>query len=109
MRFREYDDFYLDTITGLEWSKESRGLMTWYEAIKGPKSWRLPTMEELLAIVDYNTYEPATKLPIMISECYWSSTAYAKSSDDVWLVHFQYGDVLRSNKSNAAFVRAVRG
>lgn len=113
MRFEKREDCYLDTETGLEWSLGNYGPMTWEEAIKFctglGDGWRLPTMQELLSLVDYSRYNPATELPGMVSSSYWSSTTYAGSTDSAWVVYFNYGDDYWGDKSYNYYVRAVRG
>jgi len=113
MRFEEKEDCHLDTQTGLEWSKDNLGPMTWQDAIdgfaKGKNGWRMPTIEELLTIVDYTKYDPATTLPNMVSSYYWSSTTYARYTDGAWRVDFYYGYGHGYYKSNSRYVRAVRG
>ena len=113
MRFEEKEDCYLDTQTGLEWSKDNLGPMTWQDAIdgfaKGKNGWRMPTIEELLTIVDYTKYDPATTLPNMVSSDYWSSTTSADSTHGAWTVYFYDGYVSNYAKSYSRYVRAVRG
>jgi len=51
MRYQKKDDCYFDEKTGLEWSLESSGPMTWKDAIEFCANlggiWRLPSIEEL--------------------------------------------------------------
>jgi len=103
MRFDEEEDCYLDTKTGLKWSKENLGPMTWQDAVdKVPSGWRLPTLEELLAILDHNRLGFTTELPGILPSDYWSSTTYASGKCSEWYVHFSYG------KSSAYYVRYVK-
>ena len=110
MRFIEKENF-IDTVTGLEWSKENFGPMDWYtanEVFTDSSIWRLPTIQELLTLVDYTTYSPATQLPHMLSSYYWSSTTNASYTYDAWLVNFDHGYDNGSNKSYDYYVRVVR-
>lgn len=105
---------------GLMWqAKGPRTKMTWGEAkeycanlrLKGFSDWRLPTIEELLSIVDFNRYDPAIDIehfPCTISSYYWTSSICAGSINDAWLVSFYYGHGSGSNKSGSYYVRAVR-
>jgi len=108
MRFEELENCYLDTKTGIQWSKENFGPMTWDEAMGSPTGWRLPMVEELLTIVDYNRLYPATELPGMLLSYYWSSTTYANYSGDAWCVYFGNGDANYCDKSGAYQVRYVK-
>jgi len=108
MRFKEYDDFYLDTITSIRWSKENLGPMIWDEAMKTPSDWRLPTLEELLSIVNYGRLDPATDLPVMLASCYWTSTTGVYVSGYAWEVDFFYGNDDYDNNSSVHHVRYVK-
>jgi len=108
MRFEEKKDHYLDTKTGIKWSKQNFGSMLWEDAItKLPENWRLPTIEELLSIIDYSKHGPATELPDIVPSGYWSSTTYASNTGYAWLVNFNYGRNYDYYKSNSYYVRAV--
>ena len=111
MRFEEKKDHYLDINIGLKWSKENFGPMSWDKTIKqfdGSNGWRLPTVEELITLVDRTKLDPATDLPKMLSSFYWSSATYAYYSGIAWYVHFYFGYDNYYLKSNAYYVRAVR-
>jgi len=108
MRFVEKEDSYLDTKTGLEWSKENLNPMTWYSAMLAPKGWKLPTIKELLTIVDYDLEDPVTELPNIQPLFYWSATTDAGYEPHAWLVQFWEGRVNLSNKSFEYNVRYVK-
>jgi len=112
MKFQERPDCYLDIKTGLEWSKENFGPMSWDEAMKqfdDSDGWRLPTIDELLTLVDHDGYKPATELPGMVSSYYWSSTTHADYTNYAWLVYFSNGYDNHDYKFFHYYVRAVRG
>jgi hypothetical protein len=110
----------LDTTTGLEWSADAiaTNAMTWDNAkqavvnanVAGHNDWRLPTVQELLTLVDYERRDPAinTDLFTCKSSYYWSSTPCASSSGYAWGVYFYYGDSGWCGVDYWAFVRAVR-
>ena len=111
MRFQDKTDYYLDINTGLEWSKENFGPISWNKAIKqfdGSNGWRLPTIGELKTLVEYTKLDPATYLPKMLSAHYWSSSTYANYSGHACYVNFYRGRAYSRNKSNAYYIRAVR-
>ena len=99
-RFIEKDDCYLDRKTGLEWKKNDCGKpMTWRTAmdrylpeteIKG--DWRLPTVTELITLIDFYTASPATDLPNIKSAEYWSAN-YIGTEPVAWCVSFYRGEV----------------
>ena len=71
--------------------------------------WRLPTLKELMSIVDYSRYDPAidpTAFPSTPSDYFWSSSPLAGSSSSAWLVRFTVG--YPDYVGNAAYVRCVR-
>jgi hypothetical protein len=63
---------------------------------------RLPTMIELL-----QAYKD--KIPGFKSDRYWSSTTYAGYTDFAWFVGFYGGGPDYDYKTNAYYVRCVRG
>lgn len=72
------------------------------------KDWRLPTLRELLTIVDYTKYEPAIlKEFTQVEEdrLYWSSTPYAEEPREFWGVVFEDGDI---DNASAIYDRRVR-
>ena len=113
MRYIKKNNCYLDTKTGLEWSLENFGPFNWDETIEfcenSEGDWRLPSLDELMTLVDTKIYNPATELPDMVSFYYWSSTIYACSTEYAWNVVFDYGHDYCDYKDNIRYVRAVRG
>ena len=79
--------------------------------LAGCKEWRLPTIQELLTIVDYERSDPAIDTRFFKnakSAWYWSSSPCAAYSDHAWLVGFDGGVSDWLNRNNNGFVRAVR-
>jgi hypothetical protein len=73
------------------------------------KDWRLPTIQELLTLVNYKKYNPACDLEDTRKYAYWSSSTYAASTDYVWFVNFFYGyDNWDDKSSSSYYVRCVR-
>ena len=114
------DDIVADRTTGLSWSRGNVGtkLLTWSKAadacraldLGGFKDWRLPTIRELLTLVDYERHEPAID-PIFqcVSSYYWTSTPAAHSpSGYAWVVDFDNGASNWGRRSYGFHVRAVR-
>ena len=108
VRFTETPDGWLDTQTGLEWSK-TLGEASWKDAqLLIPEGWRLPTIAELFGVVDYTRSDPSTELPETQSDGYWSSTTYQLNPTYAWFVYFYNGYVYYSTKSSNYYVRGVR-
>ena len=111
----------LDKTTGLIWTRDNVGdeELDWADAKKacaklelGGRSWRLPTVQELLTLVNYERTEPAIDVeafPSCKSACYWTSTPYASSpSGYAWCVNFDDGGSGWLDQGSEFFVRAVR-
>ena len=120
IRFTVDGDTVHDARTGLIWSRATlpAGRRNWKDAQKaaatctlgGFSDWRLPTVQELLSIVDYERTQPAID-PVF--ECedswYWTGTPCAGSpSFYAWLVSFRYGYSGWGYQGLEGFVRAVR-
>ena len=105
-----------DEKNGLAWCTDEFELMNWEEAIKFANSydngkWRLPTIKELLTLVDYSRQDPSINTNIFKdckSSYYWSASPNAYSSYGAWSVYF-YGGYSSSNYKNLSlYVRLVR-
>jgi len=70
--------------------------------------WRLPTIQELITIVDFTKYNPACDLVDVISDKYWSSTTNAGNTDFAWNVYFGSGFSNYNSKYNSYYVRCIR-
>jgi hypothetical protein len=95
------DNTVTDTVTNLMWQRDCLpGEYTWYDAMEltsnlgGYSDWRLPTIKELLSLVDYEKFNPyidTDVFPTTPSSSFWSSSPYAGNSDYAWLVGFDDG------------------
>jgi hypothetical protein len=73
--------------------------------------WHIPSIKELLTIVDYKKYDPAILDGFSVAESryYWSSTQYMGDPDKVWGIDFSDGSTDGNGKSYDRRVRCVRG
>ncbi len=110
-----------DATTGLTWSRENIGgkRLTWADAkaacealkIGGHSDWRLPTVQELLTLVDYSRINPAIDVDAFRCEAhwYWTSTPYGGSpAVYAWVVGFSSGYSCWNGQDCEIHVRAVR-
>lgn len=114
-----------DDRTGLIWSaadsssrdvtfEKAQGAIANLNGAKfcGFDDWRLPTIQELLSIVDYSRRSPAIDTNFFWgtkNDWYWSSTpAAASPADCAWIVNFNNGNSNWNNHDNRNQVRAVR-
>lgn len=127
------DGTVTDTASGLLWKRCSEGQTwdgttcaeaatahSWREAMDladaatyaGKEDWRLPSLEELAALVEKACSRPAIDpqvFPGTAAAVYWSSTADTTNVDYAWLVHFHDGHGAKGHKYRAGHVRLVRG
>ena len=68
---------------------------------------RLPTIQELLSLVDYTKHNPASNVDIT-SYYYWSSTTSASFTSFAWGVNFSSGGSDDYYKYSSLYVRCVR-
>ena len=110
-----------DVRRDLTWSRANVGSerLNWKDAdaacrslnLAGHQDWRLPTIQELLSIVDYERKEPAIDTALFDCEpsWYWTSTpAAASPAAHAWIVNFYDGNSDWLNRDYGYYVRAVR-
>ena len=115
-----HDETITDNKTGLIWMKDANYLRrrkSWKEAIGACKElgtgWRLPTIQELLSLIDYLQFELA--LPQghpfinVQSSWYWSATTYASNTSRAWVVYLSHGCVDFDHKIYNGDVWPVKG
>jgi hypothetical protein len=107
-----------DNVTGLMWQREDDGATrTWSDAVvyceslglAGYADWRLPSLREMVGIVDYGRFSPAINSAAFpntgLSE-YWSYTTDASNGSYAWCVDFNLNGVVGINlKSDNRSVR----
>lgn len=74
------------------------------------ENWRVPTLSELLSIVDYARYDPAILKEFSHVDrdtLYWSSTPYRGHSNAYWGVKFEDGATEDASETYNRYVRCV--
>ncbi|MDD5589040.1 MAG: DUF1566 domain-containing protein [Candidatus Nanoarchaeia archaeon] len=115
----------LDKMTSLMWSQNANlgsGLVNWSTAIStaagysglGYSDWRLPNINELMSLQDYQNYMPSlpTGSPFINvqNNFYWTSTTYRENTSYAWGVGFGEGHIEETLKTSInAYVWACRG
>ena len=119
-RFTYDQDTVTDLRTGLMWQRRISEDRFNLEAAKkyaaklrlgGYADWRVPTILELLSVVDYTRCNPAIDVevfPNTPSGWFWTVSPDAGSSNSAWVVHFDSGDGLYYVVSSYGRVRCVR-
>jgi hypothetical protein len=76
----------------------------------GYQDWRVPTLIELVSIVDDSTSNPSTYPSFAATPpvVFWSATPTAGVPANAWAVTFSNGEFLASQMSNAHHIRCVR-
>jgi hypothetical protein len=109
-----------DTGTGLVWQRGiSAGTLDFQAAtdmcaaleLRGPGTWRLPSLQELATLVDDTRAHPAIDpkaFPDTPAEPFWSGSLFAGSQTRAWYVHFEEGSALYEGTSTLHRVRCVR-
>lgn len=77
----------------------------------GFEDWRIPTLKELMTIIDYNRYKPAIFREFRFVEketLYWSNTRYVRNADEYWGVVFKDGSTSNASETYDRYVRCVK-
>ena len=108
-----------DSKTGLTWQSGENDTnkmkydwaVTYCENFQasGLKDWRLPTVKELITLIDYQKEDPATSVEFetINPSYYWSSNLSASYKQRVWGVNFKNGAVSLYKRSYSTHVRCV--
>jgi hypothetical protein len=98
----------------LEWGDTSPRRMIWKEAKEWCEGqgggWLMPTIQELISVIDYSKNNLATSVDGFQSDPYWSATTYAYPDNqyNAWIVSFDDGGVYGDSKAGTFLVRCVR-
>ena len=79
--------------------------------VGGFEDWRLPTIHELLTIIDYTRISPAILRAFSYVEdesFYWSKTHVADEDDAFWGVNFKRGESSKASGEDHRNARCVR-
>ena len=115
-----------DNVTGLEWQqvpnttyKTWTSAFTYCETLIFPPGndnhadWRLPTVQELATLIDYNRSNPAIDPLFGMTENtrYWTADVRVQNIAYAWWIDFDYGWINSEDQTTSSTlpVRAVRG
>jgi hypothetical protein len=114
------DGTVTDNVIGLMWQQAvAAGRYAWAQAVAycetltlaGHSDWRLPSMIELVSIVDYGKKSPSidpTYFPSTPASVFWSSSPSSVSLAPMRYVDFNFGDTFSAGPSGSNSVRCVR-
>jgi hypothetical protein len=111
----------VDRVTCLQWEQPANGPQGPQSSaqaycaglsLAGHSDWRLPTIIELVSIVDFTTWNPAIDLNAFpgtpVDAAFWSSSQVAGDPAATWYVHFAGGYTYSDTINYGYRVRCVR-
>lgn len=110
----------LDKTTGLEWQQEDSNTDYLFAnanqycsnlVLDAKSDWRLPSIKELLSIVNLNESDPTvnqTVFPNTESAAYWSVTDFRLGAGQRWAINFFRGTKSTPTESSTMRARCVR-
>ncbi len=120
-RWKRKDSVVIDTKLGLVWQDDVAAKNTkksWESSTKhcqdlslsGYGDWRLPSYDELLSIVDYDSQGQAiiSSFENVASGHYWTSSEVVSDPKYAWYVYFKNGYTNYFSKSHKHHTRCVR-
>lgn len=114
-RFQELSDGWVrDLELKIDWAPSYENKMNFAQAVDycGAHAGRLPSIKELLSIIDYEKSEPAVNTDFFggtkHDDYYWSGTKVAGGQHCAWCVSFRFGNVFDGNMDYSNYVRPVR-
>jgi hypothetical protein len=108
-----------DLATGLTWQRAlSPHALAFQDALAycghlsldGHKEWRLPSMPELLSLVDERASNPAidgAAFPGTLAESFWTSSRFGNKGAEAWHVSFDHGSALYGLLKTTFRIRCV--
>ena len=120
-RYDIQQDTVRDLGTGLIWQRtvpdrtfafDEAGAYCGQLSLAGQPGWRLPSMTELLTLIDEGAAAAplidATAFPNTPSEAFWTSSEFGGASGMAWQVYFDHGNGLYGLSSAQLSVRCLR-
>lgn len=123
--YTTYSEIVIDNITGLEWQRtDDNTTRNYIDAwdycvdltLDDKTHWRLPSLLELLSIVNYGEYQLAINAAVFPDTViggssgigYWTTTGATWNGGHGQTVSFDAGRSFTNNRSNLFVVRCVR-
>ncbi|MCX7144352.1 MAG: DUF1566 domain-containing protein, partial [Proteobacteria bacterium] len=94
-----------DTASSVKW--DSAVLLN-NSTYAGNSTWRLPTAQEIEALVGYSAADLAAAFPNSPLALFWSATPYAGDATSAWSLGFGDGECYNTPKTDTYSVRLVR-
>lgn len=119
-RYDVQADLVRDIGTGLSWQRAVQAKMMSFDgargycgraSIGGQAGWRVPTLTELLTLVDERASNPTIDtngFPSTPNESFWTSSTFADTAAMAWHVYFDHGNALYGLVAGTYWVRCVR-
>lgn len=110
------DEIVTDVSSALIWQNHYVENKTWQEALNycetstyaGYDDWRLPNMNELISLINYDRYNPASDFPDMQPKTFWSSSTYQYNTSKALIISLKNGYVGSHNKTMSSNTICVR-
>ena len=108
-----------DLATGLRWERAPTTEPLTFEAARtycsrlklgGPRPWRVPTLGELLTLIDERASAPMidrAAFPGTPADAFWTSSTFANGRELAWYVRFDHGSGLYGRLVESFHVRCV--
>ncbi len=88
------DGNIIDDFNGIIWSKDVHYHLSYATAIcLQTDDWRLPTIKELMLILNHGRNTPSSDFPNLPPIRLWSSTISSHAKNEAWYVNFGIGEV----------------
>ena len=113
------DDTVVESRTGLIWDRRETTTRTWQDALAycenlnhdGKTDWRLPSLNELLTLVDYEKASLPRVNPAFdgaLASPYWTSATLGRDASRAFMLHFGTTRYEFARKTNSFNIRCAR-
>ena len=108
----ENDVVITDTLLGLMWQKNYLVGKSWQQTLaycenstyNGFSDWRVPTISELVTLINTNTRDPSSDLQTIFIGSFYSSTTITTITNNAWRAMFGGGETIYGGKNGPNYV-----